>query len=90
MLPPLTGAHGIQHRGWYQWGRREAAALVPGAGSEADAATVRRTGTDDAPAAVLPLRSGAHSTGGCSDAAFREAKGGIPDADLAHRSDGRV
>jgi excisionase family DNA binding protein len=30
--------------------------LVPGAGSEADAAAVRRTGTDDAPAGVIPLR----------------------------------
>jgi integrase len=48
--------------------------LVPTSTPNADAAEVRRTGTDDAPAAVLPLRPLAHkgSTGGRSDA--------VPDA----------
>jgi len=48
--------------------------LVPTSTPNTDAAEVRRTGTDDAPAAVLPLRLDTHkgSTGGRSDA--------VPDA----------
>jgi hypothetical protein len=43
---------------------------------DTSAAELRQTGTDDAPAAVLPLRSGAHSTGGRSDA----VSDAVPDA----------